>query len=180
MAKNQADDSFVRGKYKEAFSVYEKMEKMGVKDEELEAAIRFQQGYCRFKEKRNSDALSIWSRMRSYYPKSSYAPKSLLLEADDPGSAGKAVRLYDEILSKYPVSEEAATILEKRGQQAFDRKDYKEAQENWKRLVMDFPVHAHLTEVQNKLETVELVLGGDRVAQTPSAAGVAELGAVKQ
>ena len=113
--------------------------------------------------------------MRSYYPKSSYAPKSLLLEADDPSGAGKAIRLYDEILSKYPVSEEAATILEKRGQQAFDRKDYKGAQENWKRFVEGFPNHAHLTEVQKKLETVELVLGGNEIGNRQSAIGIQQL-----
>jgi TolA-binding protein len=163
-AKNKADDLFYRGKYSDAYAVYETAEKYPSKNEEFTASLFLQKGLCRLKEKRASDAFSLWSRMRGLYPKTTAASQSLLLEAEDPTNKGKLDRFYDEILAKYPQSEEAATVLQKRGQTAFDKKDYAKAAEHWAQFVSGFPSHKKFAEVKSKLESAKLAAGGNKAA----------------
>jgi len=163
-ATKQADDLLARGRHVEAFALYEQIEKKAVGDEELATRARFQQGLCRLKAKRTPDAFSIWSRMRSLAPTSVYASRSLLLEAEEPTNSRKQERLYDEILEKYPKSEQAATILRKRGQAAFDHKDYRKAVASWEQFLAGFPLHPQATAVREKLQTAQLAAGGDSAA----------------
>ncbi|MCC7518291.1 MAG: tetratricopeptide repeat protein [Verrucomicrobiae bacterium] len=171
VATKKADDLLARGRYAEAFTLYEEMEKKAAGDEALATRIRFQQGLCRLKAKRTPDAFSIWTRMRSLAPTSIYAPRSLLFEAEDPTNTGKQERLYDEILEKYPKSEEAATVLRKRGQVAFDHKDYRKAVDCWEQFLSGFLTHPQAAAVREKLQTAQLAAGGDTGAAGEAAAG---------
>lgn len=171
IATKKADDLLARGRYPEAYALYEQMEKTATGNEDLGARVRFQQGLCRLKSKRTSDAFSIWARMRSLAPSSVYASRSLLLEAEEPTNSGKLERLYDEILDKHPKSEEAATVLRKRGQVAFDHKDYQKAVACWEQFLTGFSSHSQAAAVREKLQTARLAAGGDT-----GAAGEAEAG----
>jgi tetratricopeptide (TPR) repeat protein len=161
-AKNKADDLFYRGKYSEAYTAYEAAEKYPTKNDEFTALLLLQKGLCRLKEKRTGDAFSLWSRLRGLYPKTAVAPRSLLLEADDPTNKSRQDCCYDEILVKYCKSEEAATVLQKRGQAAFDKKEYAKATECWGQFVSDFPDHKNTPEIRTRLNAAKLAIGGNK------------------
>jgi len=159
--KGQADDLFAHGKYKEAATAYERLTIAVTKDEDVAAYARFQEGLCRLKEKRTAEAFTAWAEMRRFHPKSAYVPKSFLLEAAAPGNPSRSAKLYEEILSKYPNSMEAATVLIKQGQAACDRKDYATAAKFWRQYLDSFPNDPSVTEIKLRLEMTELALKGN-------------------
>lgn len=162
-AKKAADDLRDRGKYEEAFKLYEGLERTAQKPL-FAAYLRFQEGFCRLKVKRYADAHSIWNRLRTSYAQSPYASQSLFIEAEEPVNASQRERMLAELLMSFPKSNEVATVLEKRGQSFFDRKDYAKARDDWKRLAEEFPQNSATERITKNLEIVQLILGGDQKA----------------
>lgn len=160
--RRSADEFFDRGKYPEALASYEKLEKARPKDDRVAAYALLREGQCRVKQNRPADGFSIWNRLRSYYPQTASASQSLLLEAGHPANALKSERLLDELLGRFPQSNEAASLLLKRGEEAFRNKDYRKALASFERIVRDFPQHEAIEEIQRKLESAQLVIGGDQ------------------
>jgi outer membrane protein assembly factor BamD (BamD/ComL family) len=155
---------FAHGKYREAAAAYERLAKAAVKDDETKAYAQFQEGLCRLKDNRKSEAFSIWAQMRLFHPKCEFVPTSLLLEAENTTNPTRADNLRTEILSKYPNATEAATVLLQRGQTACDRKDYKAAAQFWKQFLDSFPDHASNAVLRTRLETAQLAMSGKQAA----------------
>lgn len=158
--KAEADELFDRGQYRRAAAAYDRLAKGAMQDKELQAYARFRQGLARLKDGRKSEAFTAWAELRLFHPNSEFVRPTLLLEAENTTNPIRSEKLYDEILTKFPQSMEAATILIKRGQAACDRKDYITALRLWRQFLEAFPQDPSVTEIQARLETVELALEG--------------------
>jgi len=160
----QADELLARKKYPEAAVVYERLAVEQTTNKTLAAYAMFQVGVCRLKDNRVSDAVTAWACLRIFYPNSPQVPQSLALEAQNTPDSFHARTLLDEILTKYPTSPEAATILIQRGESAFAAQDYPAATAAWQQFVARFPKHRQWTEIKKKAEIAALSAKGDRAA----------------
>lgn len=166
-----ADELFDRGKYRDAAATYERLAKAAMQDEELQAYARFRHGLARLKDGRKSEAFNAWGQLRLFNPKSQYIPVVLLLEAENTTNPIQSDKLCDEILAKFPSSMESATILIRRGQAACDRKDYATAVKFWQLFLKMFPKDPSVTEIQLRMETVELAQTGNKDSAATLEAG---------
>ncbi len=169
----RADALFAKAQYREAAKLYEQVVLVRNHHRTLAAYCLFQAGLCRHKERRHSEAASLWTRLRQQYPQTVYAPRSLLWEAEVAPSPLRAQMLRDEIVAKYPTSAEAATILIARGHAAFGAKDYRKAAAQWETFLQRFAVHPQRDEIQKRLEVTKLASAGQTVAATHL--GISEL-----
>lgn len=160
----EADELLARKKYAEAAEAYEKLALDPKLDKALAAEALFQVGVCRLKDNRQSEAFTVWSRLRVMFPDSPQAAQSLVQEAQSTTNTLRARMLTEEILTKHPASPEAATLLLQRGQVAFDRQDYAAAITNWEAFVQQFPKHGLARETGKKLEVAKLAASGERDA----------------
>ena len=145
----------------EAVRAYERLERLAAASEpETVAYALFQQAAWRQRERRTSEAVTLWQRLRRFHPQSPYAATSLALEAGVAPTPTQREKLREELLAKYPNSPETATVLCERGQVAFDRQDYAAAVKWWGELVTRFPRHAKVVPVSKSLEIARLAATG--------------------
>lgn len=163
-ARKQADELLARQKYPEAAAAYERLAMDPKTDKVLAASSLFQVGLCRLKDKRVSEAVTVWARLRMFYPDSPQVPQSLALEAQNTTDSFRAQTITEEILTKYPTAPEAAAILIQRGETAFVAQDYPAATTAWEQFVARFPKHRQWAEIKKKSEIAALSAQGDRAA----------------
>ncbi len=101
-----ANSEFEKGRYKKAKDLYQEAltEKVNAAQKNL---IWFNLGYIDYNQKNYDNALIYFSKIYTKFPKSSYAPRSLLYIARSfhkKGQKPEAKQTYEELIAKYPKS----------------------------------------------------------------------------
>ncbi len=103
---------FEKNKLKEAEEAYLLVLDEGKINAAQRNAVRYNLGLINYWNKKYEDAAAYFSKIYTKWPKSSYAPRSLLYIArsmDKSGKKAEAKAVYEELISKYPKSSHAKT-----------------------------------------------------------------------
>ncbi len=108
----EAHKFFEKNKLKEAEEAYLFVLDEGKINAAQTNAVRYNLGLINYWNKKYEDAAAYFSKIYTKWPKSSYAPRSLLYIArsmDKSGKSAEAKAVYEELISKYPDSSQAKT-----------------------------------------------------------------------
>lgn len=106
----EANALFEKSKLNEAFDKYNEVLSENKINAAQRNAVYYNMGLISYWKKKYEDCISYMSKIYTKYPRSSYAPKSLIYIArgfKKMGKSDEATATFDEVISKYPKSKQA-------------------------------------------------------------------------
>jgi len=107
---NQAHKNFEKNHLTKAMPMYERVLSENKINNSQKNHVYFNLGYIKFHKKKYEEAKVYFSKIYTKYPKSSYAPRSLLYLARTFKKQNKtdvSSALFDELIAKFPKSKQA-------------------------------------------------------------------------